>query len=162
MEDYQNILSTRIMQQLYPEKVSLLEIARRIDKKDRSLLIKKEKESLPLIDPELVSTLAVPLVVIVIGRLISELILKATERKLKDLSKDQIATIVVNQKKGLDRETLEISIKRGIKKRTISEVLKDVNKLIGRNPEILYIDYRMNKKTRRSRKKHKVRKRVDK
>lgn len=144
MKDYQRVLSKRILEELDPEKTPLLETILKMEKELKVSSSAKEK-GMPLIDPGMVSMFAKPLIISIVAGIIGKVILDATKRKLERYSKHELAKIVTANKKGIVKESLQISLKSGVDKRTISKIQKEIFNLVDRRPQILSIEYKRKK-----------------
>lgn len=142
VESYQYNLSKAILEELDPQKITLLDSVLKMLKEYETSTSAMER-GIPFIGAETISMVAKPLVIAIIAGIISKLILKTLEKKIS--SKEEIAKIVVTNKKGIITESLQIAVDHGVDKKTISRIQNDVFKLINRSPEILRIRYEKKK-----------------
>ena len=143
MESYHYNLSKAILEELDPQKVTLLDtVLKMLDEYEISSSAKQK--GIPLIGLETISMFAKPLVIAIMAGIISKLILSAVEKKIS--SKEEIAKIVITNKKGIIKESLQIAVKNGVDKKTVSRIQDDVFRLINRRPEILRITYEKKKR----------------
>jgi len=144
LEEYQSVLAARILKELDPEKTPLLETVLKIEKELEVPRFAREK-GMPLIDPNVISIFAKPLVIAIVAGVISKVVLDAIKKGLKSHSKYEIAKVVIGNKKGIAKESLQIALKSGVDKKTISKIQKEIFNLVDRRPQILSIEYKRKK-----------------
>lgn len=139
MEHHARVLAERLLSELYPKKLPLLDASLKMLNRHRAANASEKREGIPFIDPSLVSTFAEPMVIGIVSGIIVQIILKAGKKWVESHAENETVKIIVKQGRA---ESLELALDMGVDRRTASKILRKVFRIMEANPEILQIDYK--------------------